>query len=109
MNQEINENIKKALQVWALIKRDKSFSEISAETGLHKSEISNIKKFTCAEMYIFDAKEAKKYIDELFEKRKLVKQYTHQIDQLIKKNKALQLKLFECQKPWWQKLYEKWS
>jgi len=105
MNEEKKENYDKAAKAWAMINYGKTFSQISKETGLHKSEISNIKKFTFAEMYISENYK-KKYIVELLEKRKLLNECQNELKRCRKSHQFLRLKLEEYKKRWVNKLID---
>jgi hypothetical protein len=100
MDEKRKNNITMAKKVWKRLLQGATMSSISKELMLHKSEICNIKKYTKPEMYVSDEKEANMYIDELFEKRKLVKKCKCAIQEYRAKLQNLQIELDKCkQKP----------
>jgi len=94
MNIEKENNIAMATKIWMLLLRGQSMSFIAKELKLHKSEISNLKKYTIPEMYMAD-KAVQRCLDELFELRRFKKNATKKINLLIDQ-------LEKCEKPWWR-------
>jgi len=121
MNDKKAQNIQKAKLAWEiyLSKEEISMADIAKKVGIkNRSEISNIIKYTTAQMYL-DTFEFKNFEDELFGLRKFTKEATfinrsqqktidglrNKIDILEEENSLLEEELEFERLPWWEKIW----